>query len=214
MTTETESLILLIATWKSPRGKRVFLRGPSPPLPLLSLLRERAFFNFLVPKTWTHAFPRHLPLLAFLFAFRTFLPLAQATRNRRIDDDCQRPKINHVFFSIANSKREGRRERASCSGKRQKGRTSGRDSVTHSVDRCRIVYLISGVINQEARPTPKRSASELHPIADNSPSTEWRRTQWRVLGCVRLVTITRSIPKHSAMRICAMTRAKRASFVK
>jgi len=74
-------------------------------------------------------------------------------------DDCRGPKINHVFFRVQGKDGErGEKWRTDRTGKRR-DRASGRDSVTHSVDRCRIVYLISGIINQEGLPTLERNAS-------------------------------------------------------
>jgi hypothetical protein len=82
--------------------------------------------------------------------------------SERIDDGCRGAKINHVFRRIgAMGAAKGMEEGGVLQTAPEKDRASGRDSVTQSVDRCRIVYLISGVINQESRPTLKRRGTWL-----------------------------------------------------
>lgn len=83
---------------------------------------------------------------------------------------------------------KGRRDRRTGhTGKRQRGRTSGRDSVTHSVDRCRIVYLISGIINQETRPTLKTARASCGPIVVPRRWNEDEETLIRIRAYVAII---------------------------
>jgi hypothetical protein len=87
-TPETESLILLIATPKSRREASAFFFGASPLRVLVSSLELKLvlFFGICVP------------LLVSLRLGRG--NASRAMRSERIDDDCRKPKINHVFHRI------------------------------------------------------------------------------------------------------------------
>lgn len=84
-----------------------FSPGLPPPL---SHVPDRALLNLSSLKLKLVLFPGiYRRLFFFLLLVRFFLSL-EPRASGRIDDNCQGPKINHVFFSITDSGREGRRQ--------------------------------------------------------------------------------------------------------
>lgn len=147
----------------TPQGKCVFLLdsalllSPLPCSPRASF-SPRSFFSALELKL--ELFFSIAPLLALLFGRGN---VSRAVRNGRIDDDCRGPKINHVFFRVQRGGGRtgggGELGAGTVPEKEGNGRLAA-TRYTHSVDRCRIVYLISGIINQKVQPTLRRNARD------------------------------------------------------
>lgn len=87
-------------------------------------------------------------LAGFRLLDRPFFPLQPPRRRRRMGDE-ERPWP----VSVGRENRGG-----------EPGGYIPAASVTHSVDRCRIVYLISTAINQESRSHPEAAERCVRPI--------------------------------------------------
>lgn len=138
----------------TPRGKCVFLLD-SVLLPLPSL-HPLTPMLFQPSGTQTRAFLQHRAASCVAFRSREREPSREERTNRRRLSGTEDKPCLLQGSKGRERERGGGMEGRNRTGKRR-DRASGRDSVTHSVDRCRIVYLISGIINQEVQLTLKRN---------------------------------------------------------